>query len=54
VAVYGKIEMPETVQNRQVQSIMFLIIPSEQADKPCVPFRNSGQQILKILAIENP
>ncbi len=45
--------MPETLQNRQVQSIMFHIMPSAQADKPSVPFSNCGHQILKILAIEN-
>jgi hypothetical protein len=52
VAVFGKIEMPETVKNWQVQSIMFLIMPSAQADKPSVPFNNCGHQILTILAIE--
>jgi hypothetical protein len=47
VAVYGKIEMPETMQNRQVQSIMYLLMPSAQADKPSVAFSNCGHQILK-------
>jgi hypothetical protein len=29
LAVYGKVSMPENVQNRQVQSIMFVITSSE-------------------------
>jgi len=45
--------MPETMQNRQVQSIMFHIMPSAQADKLSVPFSYCGHQILKVLAIEN-
>jgi len=53
MAVYGKIEMRETMQNRQVQSVMFRITPSAQADKPSVPFNICGLQILKILAIKN-
>jgi len=29
LAVYGKVSMPENLQNRQVQSIMFVITFSE-------------------------